>query len=89
MGIATFRKLDGSSIKLEQTLVNAALGGEVLYPGSAGYADACRLWNAMIERRPAAIVRATSEAHVVKAVALARAHGLLLAVKGGGHNIEG
>jgi FAD/FMN-containing dehydrogenase len=84
-----FRKLDGSSSQLDRKSVDAALGGEVLYPESAAYAEAVTLWNAMIERRPGAVARVGNESDVVKAVELARKHGLSLAVKGGGHNIAG
>src|SRR5262249_2386702 len=52
-------------------------------------AEAAALWNAMIERRPAAVARVATEGDVVKAVEFARKNGLLLAVKGGGHNIAG
>jgi len=84
-----FRTLDGSSVNLERTAIGAALGTDVLFPDSAGYSDARAIWNAMIERQPAAIVRAATETDVIKAVTFARANRLMLAVKGGGHNIAG
>ena len=52
-----FRTLDGSTVNLERTAIGTALGTDVLFPDSAGYSDARAIWNAMIERRPAAIVR--------------------------------
>jgi FAD/FMN-containing dehydrogenase len=85
----TLRKLDGSSLRLEKASTDAALGGRVLYPDSPGYGDACKLWNAMIERRPGAIAQVATEDDAVRAVRFARANGVLLAVKGGGHNIAG
>ncbi|HVP70210.1 MAG TPA: FAD-dependent oxidoreductase, partial [Gemmatimonadaceae bacterium] len=84
-----FRTLDGSTVALDRAEIGAALGGNVLFPDSAGYADARAIWNAMIERQPAAIVRAANERDVINAVTFARAKRLLLAVKGGGHNIAG
>lgn len=65
------------------------LHGEVLVPGDAGYDDARTIWNAMIDRRPALIARCRTAADVVQAVRFARDHDLLLAVRGGGHNIAG
>ncbi len=63
--------------------------GTLNLPGEPGYETARAIWNAMIDRRPAAIVRATGAADVIRAVDVARERGLLLAVRGGGHNIAG
>jgi FAD/FMN-containing dehydrogenase len=63
--------------------------GAVLRPGDQGYDDARAIWNGLIDRRPALIVRCTGAADVVDAVNFARDHGLLLSVKGGGHNVAG
>jgi len=63
--------------------------GVVLTPDDAGYDDARAIWNGLIDRRPALIVRCTGAADVVDAVNFAREHGLLLSVKGGGHNVAG
>jgi FAD/FMN-containing dehydrogenase len=89
VGTLTLKKLDGSSLKLERTTTDSALGGQILYPDSEGYAAASTVWNAMIERRPGVIARVATEDDVVRAVAFARSNGLRLAVKGGGHNIAG
>jgi FAD/FMN-containing dehydrogenase len=67
----------------------AAVRGQVVTPGSAGYDEARTIWNAMIDRRPAVVVRCASAADVVEAVRFARDHRLLLSVRGGGHNIAG
>ncbi len=67
----------------------AGLRGQVLQAGDAAY-DATRIvWNGMIDRRPALIARCRGVADVVAAVNFARAHGLLVAVRGGGHNVAG
>jgi len=89
VGTVTLRKLDGTSLELDRTSTAAALGGQILYPETEGYAAASVLWNAMIERRPGLIARVATEDDVIKAVAFARNNGVLLAVKGGGHNIAG
>jgi FAD/FMN-containing dehydrogenase len=67
----------------------ASFRGPLLFPADPGYDDARSLWNAMIDRRPGLIARATGTADVVAAVRFAREHGLLSSVKGGGHNIAG
>ncbi|HXH83209.1 MAG TPA: FAD-binding oxidoreductase [Candidatus Tectomicrobia bacterium] len=77
---------------LEGTLIDtlrSRLAGDVLLPGAAGYDDARQIWNAMIDRRPGAIVRCASQDDVVHAVRFAREHGLLVSIRGGGHNIAG
>jgi FAD/FMN-containing dehydrogenase len=69
--------------------LEAAVRGPILTADSPGYDEVRRVWNKMIDKRPAVIVRATGTADVVAAVNLARQHGLLLAVHGGGHNVAG
>ncbi|MGE0354491.1 MAG: FAD-binding oxidoreductase [Gemmatimonadales bacterium] len=84
--------LDGGQITLPQDAVTsfgAALRGQLLTPDSPGYDEARKVWNAMIDRRPAMIARCAGAADVVQAVRFARQHGLLTAVRGGGHNIGG
>ena len=65
------------------------LRGSVVLPGQPDYDEARTIWNAMIDKRPAAIVRCAGAADVWAAVNFARDHGLKLAVRGGGHNIAG
>jgi len=65
------------------------LAGPILLPGSEGYESSRTLWNAMIDRKPAAVVRCLGTADVIAAVQFAREHDLLLCMKGGGHNIAG
>ncbi|HEX8727240.1 MAG TPA: FAD-dependent oxidoreductase, partial [Ktedonobacterales bacterium] len=63
--------------------------GAVLQPGDDGYETARNVWNGMIDRRPALIVRCAGVADVVQAVKFARSQNLLVAVRGGGHNVTG
>jgi FAD/FMN-containing dehydrogenase len=63
--------------------------GPLLTPADAGYDEARSVWNGMIDRRPAAIVRCLGVADVVACVEVARARGVELCIKGGGHNIAG
>ena len=65
------------------------LRGQLLCPGDDNYDEARRVWNGMIDKRPALIVRAAGVADVIQAVEFARESGLVLAVRGGGHNVSG
>ncbi len=65
------------------------LSGRLLTPASPGYDEARTIWNGMIDRRPALIVRCLNADDVVQAVRLAAQRQLVLAVRGGGHNIAG
>lgn len=69
--------------------LKSAMRGQVLRPGEPGYEDARRIWNAMIDRRPALIVRCAGVADVRRAVDFAREQAMLVAVRGGAHNIAG
>ncbi len=66
-----------------------ALRGDVITPQSADYDQARAVYNGMIDRRPAVIVRCRDSADVVASVGFARRHGLEIAVRGGGHNAGG
>ena len=63
--------------------------GEVLLPGDGAYDSARKIWNAMVDKHPAVIARCATTSDVVRGVTFARESGLLLAVRGGGHNIAG
>jgi len=63
--------------------------GELLTSDSPGYDKGRVIWNAMIDKRPAIIVRCAGAADVIHAVDFARKHDLLVSVRGGGHNIAG
>ena len=66
--------------------LKAGMRGPVILPDDPGYDEARRIWNAMIDRHPAAIARCSGVADVMHAVRVARDEGLLVSVRGGGHN---
>ncbi|EJL6403305.1 FAD-binding oxidoreductase [Vibrio parahaemolyticus] len=63
--------------------------GDVVLPTDSNYDEVCQIWNGMIDRKPSLIARCKSADDVVMAVNFARDNGLLLSVRGGGHNIAG
>jgi len=67
----------------------ASLRGELIQPTDAGYDEARKVYNAMINRRPALIVRCADVADVITAVQFARENKMLLSIRGGGHNAGG
>jgi FAD/FMN-containing dehydrogenase len=73
----------------ETEQLQRSLRGELLLPDNPHYDEARRIWNAMIDKRPAMIVRCAGAADVRAAVDFARDKGMPLAVRGGGHNIAG
>ena len=83
---------DGGETILESATVEGfaeGLRGRLLQPGAEGYDNSRKVWNGMIDRRPALIARCAGPADVMAAVRFARDHRLLVSVKGGGHNITG
>lgn len=69
--------------------LRSSLRGQLVMDGDAGYEDVRRVYNAMIDRRPACVARCRTVADVIAAVAFARDTGCPLAVRGGGHNGAG
>ena len=65
------------------------LRGPLILPGDDAYDDAHKVWNAMIDRRPALIVRCAGVSDVINSVNFARHNQLLVAVRGGGHSFAG
>ena len=71
------------------TSLAASLDGSVIYPDDEAFAEATLLWNGMIKKRPAVVVRPASVQDVVRTVGFVRDNELELSIKGGGHNIAG
>jgi FAD/FMN-containing dehydrogenase len=84
--------LDGGRVELTSAEIgdlDARVEVSLLRAGEDGWDDAVLVWNGMVARIPALVVQPTSARDVVEAIGFARQHGLLLSVKGGGHNIAG
>src|SRR5256886_6858992 len=84
--------LDGRPIVLTNRdieTLRGSLRGSLVRAGDPTYEESRKLWNGMIDRKPALVVRPTGTADGVECVNFPRGHGLLLSIKGGGHNIAG
>ena len=69
--------------------LRAQAHGQVVTPDDEGYDEARTVYNAMIDRRPLAVVRCVDTDDVVAAVNFARDNGVALAIRGGGHSVPG
>lgn len=90
--VITARGHNLATSRLEESAIQdfkSGLLGALLRPGDAGYEDARKIWNGMIDKRPALIACCSGVADVINSVNFARSHELLVAVRGGGHNIAG
>jgi FAD/FMN-containing dehydrogenase len=88
----TIRTRSGADASLTDEQLSrfaAPLRGDLVREDAPHYEDTRRIWNGMVERRPALIVRCRSAADVLRAVRFAAERELLVAVRGGGHNIAG
>jgi len=84
--------LTGDKKTLEAAMIaelKNSLRGDLLQTGDIGYEKVRRVWNGMIDKRPALIARCTGTADVIQAVKFAQQHDLLVSVRGGGHNVAG
>src|SRR5512145_2828395 len=82
--MAPFPSVADSVVELTNTF-----SGQLLRPVDAGYEEARKVHNGLVDKRPALIARCRGTADVVDAVKLARKLGLEVAVRGGGHNVAG
>lgn len=86
------KTLTDIEIDLNQGIIDGlklSLQGPVIVAGDGTYEDSRTVWNSMIDRNPAIVVRCLGVADVITCVRFAQEHDLLLCVKGGGHNIAG
>ena len=87
-----FRTMEDLNTHIAPEAIEAFRGafrGELISETDPGYDAARRVWNGLIDKRPALIARCTGQADVVAAVNFARENGLLTSVRGGGHNVSG
>jgi FAD/FMN-containing dehydrogenase len=84
--------LDGRQLTLKSADIEelrTGLRGELITADQPAYESARRLWNPAFDRKPLLIVRCVGAADVRRAVNFAAAHGVLTAVRGGGHSVSG
>lgn len=84
--------MDGTLTHVEEGSISEltkSVGGRVIRPDDSEYDGARRVWNEMIDRRPALIVQCAGTSDVIACVDLARRHRLMVTVRGGGHNVAG
>ena len=82
--------LDGGEVLVDEAaleVLRTELRGPALRPDEPGYDEARTLYNAMIDRKPAIVLRCAGVADVMAGVKFATANGLLMSVRGGGHNV--
>jgi FAD/FMN-containing dehydrogenase len=87
-----FSTFDGGDVSIDDAAWSgfvASIRGQVVTPDDAEYDTQRSVWNAMIDRRPGAIVRCAGSADVVASLRFAREHDVLVSVRGGGHNVAG
>lgn len=72
-----------------QAALRTGVRGRVILPDDADYDEARRVWNGMIDKRPACIVQAAGVEDIEPVLRIARSTGLPLAIRGGGHNVAG
>lgn len=84
------RKEKAATVKVEDVEnLKQSLRGDLLRTGNDQYDQAREIWNAMIDKKPALIARCLGVSDVIKAVNFAKNNDILVAVRGGGHNIAG
>jgi FAD/FMN-containing dehydrogenase len=86
------KTVDGREIELKPNLLDELrirIKGMVLTPDDTGYEEARTVWNDMIDKKPAFVVRCLGTADVIECVRFSRENDLLLCIKGGGNNIAG
>jgi FAD/FMN-containing dehydrogenase len=91
-GTASENRNEKGMIKIpKETIENlkSNIKGQIVLPSDSSYDEVRGIWNAMIERRPAVIVRCAEANDVPHAISFARENGLELSIRGAGHNIAG
>ncbi len=84
--------LDGDPVEVGHQALGVLadrLAGKILRPQQPGFAEAVTIWNGLVSKRPAVVVQPICANDVCETIKFARAYGVLLSVKGGGHNVAG
>ena len=92
MASVSVAALAGGLVELDEATLGsfaAGLDGSLISQDDAGYEEARAVWNATVVKRPALIARCAGAGDVKRSLAFARRHGLLISVRGAGHNIAG
>ena len=90
--MTSFKTTRGETVELNSKALESFAGrirGALVSEADQGYDRARRVWNGLIDKRPALVAQCSGVADVVEGINLAREHSLLLAVRGGGHNVSG
>ena len=90
--VTMHKAIGGSMIQLERKKIDdfkEQFSGSVHQPGDHDYDNVRKIWNAMIDRKPALIARCSTPEDIVQAVNFAPEQSMLVSVRGGGHNIAG
>ena len=85
METVTGREIGASDLQLFQR----SFRGQVRLPGGDGYEQGRRVWNGLIDKRPAVIASCADQIDVIAAISFARDQGLSVAIRGGGHSVAG
>src|SRR4029453_18509701 len=78
-----------STGRIDVGRLRRSVDGQVMLPGDDGYDSARALWNAMVDRRPAVVVRCASSADVAAAIEFSRINDLEVGIRCGGHSVLG
>ena len=92
MGTLSITSRDGTAKSLTTDMTDKFkenMRGELITASDDQYESARKLWNGMIDKKPALIARCKGVADVITAVNFAKAHNLLFSIRGGGHNVAG
>ncbi|MBB3066823.1 FAD-binding oxidoreductase [Limibacillus halophilus] len=90
MSTTRLKTRDGDAVPTEAIdELKSLVRGDLIVPGSEQYETARRIWNALIDKHPGAILRCHGTADVSAAIKFASKHDILVSVRGGGHNVGG
>ena len=78
-----------TSLAVAVTELTNTFSGQLLSPGDAGYDEARKVHNGLVDKRPRLIARCRGPADIVDALSLAQDRNLEVSVRGGGHNVAG